>query len=335
MSAAMKVLFIGGTGNISSGCLLPTLEKGYELFVFNRGKHLRDLPQGIVHVKGDARSRDDMAKLASSCRFDVVVNWIGFTPDDVALDLEVFGGKISQYIYISSASVYQKPPNHYIVTESTARRNPYNEYSRNKIACEDFLMKAFREVDFPATIVRPSHTYGLTIPTNLGGVRDYTIVDRMLAGKEIVAHGDGETLWTFTHNSDFAVAFVDLIGNMRTIGEAYHITSDEVLTWNQSFQTIARECGGTANIVHIPTDFINSVDPEMARPLLGDRAYSFVFDNTKIKQISPRFQAKVSYAEGVRKTLAYYESHPEMKTVNHKAVASLEAILSAWHGKGR
>ena len=331
----MKVLFIGGTGTISSGCLLPALEKGHELFVFNRGLHAPELPRGIVHIKGNARNKDDMIKLASGRRFDVVVNWIGFTVNDVALDLEVFGGKVSQYIYISSASVYQKPPNHYLVTESTPLGNPFNEYSRNKIACGEFLMKAYRETGFPATIVRPSHTYGVNIPSNLPGVVDYTLVERMRAGKEVVVHGDGESLWTMTHNSDFAVAFTDLIGNMRTIGEAYHITSDEVLSWNQIFKITARECGGTANIVHMPSGFIYSVNPKAGTPLLGDRAYSIVFDNTKIKRVSPQFQAKVSFAEGVRRAVAYYESHPEKKTINPQSVAVLEEILAAWHGKGR
>jgi len=329
----MKVLFIGGTGNISSGCLAPTLEKGYDLFVFNRGRHTMELPAGAVHIKGDARNRDDVAKLASY-NFDVVVNWIGFKPADLAGDVDVFGGKISQYIYISSASVYQKPPNHYLITESSPLRNPFNDYSRLKIACEEFLLKAFREKDFPVTIVRPSHTYGHTIPSNLGPIRDWTLVERLRAGKEVVAHGDGETLWTFTHNSDFALAFTDLFGNMQTIGQAYHITSDEVITWNQSFQIVARECGGTANIVHIPTDVINKINPEFARPLLGDRTYSFVFDNTKIKRVSPRFHAKVTYAEGVRRTLAYYERHPEAKTINQPGVTALEELLAVWHGKG-
>jgi len=329
----MKVLFIGGTGNISTGCLQPTLDKGHELFIFNRGQHPAEIPPGVVCLRGNARNKDDMAKLASSHRFDVVVNFIAFNPDDVALDIEVFGGKVLQYIYISSASIYQKPPNHYIITESSPLRNPFNPYSAKKIDAEDRLRKAFREQDFPVTIVRPSHTYGNTIPSNLGGIRDYTLVDRLRAGKEVIAHGDGETLWTFTHNSDFAAAFADLFGNLRAIGEAYHITSDEVITWNQSFQIVARECGGTANIVHIPTDYIHNVDPEMARPLLGDRTYSLVFDNTKIKQISPGFHAKVTYAEGVRRTLAYYERHPEMKKVNQQAVEGLDRVLALWHAK--
>ncbi|MCX7013807.1 MAG: NAD-dependent epimerase/dehydratase family protein [Candidatus Sumerlaeota bacterium] len=331
----MRVLFVGGTGTISSGCLQPALDKGHEVFIFNRGQHKTDVPPAVVQIRGDARNKEEMAKLASSHRFDVMANFIGFAPNDVALDVEVFGGKISQYIYISSASIYQKPPNYYIATESSPLRNPFNDYSRRKIACEEFVMKAFREKDFPATIVRPSHTYGDNIPGNLPGVVDYTLVDRLRSGKEVVVHGDGETLWTFTHNSDFGFAFADVLGNMRTIGETYHITSDEVITWNQHFQIVARECGGTANMVHIPSDFIQTVSARAATPLLGDRTYSIVFDNSKIRSISPGSRAKVSFAEGVRRAVAYYESHPEAKTINQQAVDMLEQILAAWHGQGR
>jgi nucleoside-diphosphate-sugar epimerase len=327
----MKVLFIGGTGCISAACVDRAIQKGMEVFLLNRGESKKNNPKEVTHIQCDMNDRKKMAELLKGHHFDTVVNWIAFTPDTIQQDIELFAGNTNQYIFISSASVYQKPPTHYLVTESTPAHNPYWEYSQNKIACEELLFKAYKEEDFPMTIVRPSHTYDETrIPSTFSG---YTLVDRILNDKKVIVHDRGESLWTLTHNSDFAKGFAGLMGNIQTLGHAFHITSDEVMTWNQIIKTIAQQLGKEPQIIYIPSDFIASISAKVGAGLLGDKSFSMVFDNSKIKRFVPEFKATVSFSEGIRKTLKWYDEHPEEKKVDPEQDQLIEEIISAWENK--
>ena len=255
----MKVLFIGGTGTISNACSKLAIERGIELTLLNRGATPRPAPDGAAILRADVRDVNAVREALDDSTFDAVVDWIAYTPDQLEQDIEIFRGSTSQFVFISSASIYQTPPASLPVTESTPLSNPFWQYSRDKIACEERLMRAFNEEDFPATIVRPSHTYDRsTLP--LKG--RYTPIHRMRAGKKIIVHGDGSSLWILTHNSDFARGFVPLLGNERAIGEAFHITSDNLLTWNQIYELAAKAAGADAQIVHIPSDVIAKYDFE-------------------------------------------------------------------------
>ena len=325
----MKVLFIGGTGTISMACTRHAALKGIEVFVLNRGEREKELPKEVTHIKCDKNNRKKMAEKLRSYQFDVVVNWIAYTTDDIIPDIKLFSGKINQYIFISSASVYQKPPTHYIVTESTPACNPYWKYSQNKIACEELLIKEYREKGFPATIVRPSHTYNEKgIPSTIGG--GYMLIDRMQKGKKLIIHDLGESLWTLTYNTDFAKGFTGLLGNVQSIGHIFHITSDEVLTWNQIFKIMENETGMEAKKAYIPSTFINKVDQEIGAGMIGDKSYSMVFDNTKIKTFVPGFKATTYFAEGFRKILAWFEAHPDKKTSNPEMDSRADKIIKAW-----
>ncbi len=335
----MRVLFIGGTGNISSACVELALARGYQVTLLNRGT--RETPWGdrVTTILGDRNDGPFLAQVAEEGRYDVVANFVGFTPQQIELDIAAFAGRVGQYIFISSASVYQKPPNHYLITESTPLHNPYWEYSRQKIACEERLLRAYREEGFPITIVRPSYTFGPTwIPSGVGG-HGYTIVGRMRQGKPIISHGDGQSLWVMTFHTDFALGFVGLFGKAQAIGEAVHITSDEVLTWDQIYHTIARAAGCRAEIVHIPSDFIAAVYPEWGPGLLGDKAHSVVFDNQKIKRLVPEFRATVSFAEGIARSLAWHDADPARQVVDAKTDAMMDRLIAlyrrAWEGLGR
>lgn len=326
----MKVLFIGGTGTISEACTELAVARGIDLTLFNRGLTQTPIPQGVQVIMGDIRHRVDAGKVLQEHDFDVVVDWIAFTPEHIETDLALFQGTVKQYIFISSASAYQKPPNHYRITEATPLYNPFWEYSRNKIACEERLIRAYREKGFPVTIVRPSYTYGRRkIPCAVGG-GDYTLIDRLKKGKQIIVHGDGASLWTLTHNTDFAKGFIGLLGNERAIGESYHITSDEVLTWNQIYKIIGDAVGVEPNIIHIPSDLINRFDPEIGAGLLGDKAHSMVFDNSKIKEVVPGFQATVSFAQGVRMTVNWLQAEPERRVVNEEYNQRIDRIISEY-----
>lgn len=264
----MKVLFIGGTGNISSACVALALARDYKVTLLNRGRTSELSDHRVHHITGD---RNDIKVLEETAQgnYDVVANFVGFTPDQIEKDIAAFTGHVGQYIFISSASVYQKPPNHYVITESTPLCNPFWQYSRDKIACEGRLIQAYREHGFPMTIVRPSYTYGETwIPCGVGG-HGYTVVARMRQGKPILSHGDGQSLWVMTHNSDFAIGFVGLFGARAAIGEAFHITSDEVLTWDRLYETMAHAAGCVPNIVHVSTDLIAGLYPSLAGGLGG------------------------------------------------------------------
>jgi nucleoside-diphosphate-sugar epimerase len=282
----MKVLFIGGTGIISSAVSRLAVEKGIELYHLNRGKSHRKI-DGVKNIAGNIRNVEETKQVLKGYFFDVVVNWITFTPEQVQADIEIFAGKTNQYFFISSASAYQKPILKLPITEATPLVNPFWQYSHDKAECERILLDANRKSNFPVTIVRPSHTYDNTLIPNDWG---YTILDRMLKGKKIIIHGDGTSLWVLTHNTDFAVGFVGLFGKKEAIGEAFHITSDELLTWNQIYKMMADELGVPLNAVHIPSDFIAKYNPAHGAGLLGDKAHSVIFDNSKIKKLVPEFE---------------------------------------------
>jgi len=323
----LKVLFIGGTGIISSACSPLVLERGFELYLLNRGQSQRAAPAGAKILNGDIRDPDSVREAISEQDFDVVVNWIAFTPEHIETDLELFRGRTGQYIFISSASAYQTPPRNMPVTESTPLHNPYWEYSRNKIACEERLMRAYREEGFPMTVVRPSHTYDKTLLPVHGG---YTIVNRMRQGKKVIVHGDGSALWTMTPHRAFAVGFVGLLGNSRAIGDAFQITSDEWLTWNQIFAMVADAAMTEAHIVHVPSDFINRFDQNWGASLLGDKTHSMIFDNTKIKRLVPEFKAVIPFEQGAREIMAWYDADPARQKVNHELDTTIDRILQAY-----
>jgi nucleoside-diphosphate-sugar epimerase len=325
----VKILFIGGTGNISTSVSTLCVEQGHELFLLNRGVRNVVIPGARV-LRADVAQPAEMAAVLAGHRWDVVVNWIAFREPDIDRDLELFGRTAGQYVFISSTSAYQKPLLDPVVTESTPLANPFWEYSRHKIACEERLARAYRDDGFPVTIVRPSHTYDTVIPVPIGGWTEYTVVERMRAGRPIIVHGDGTSLWTLTHAEDFAKGFVGLLGHRQAIGHAFHITSDEILTWNQIYQAIATAAGCEAHVVHIPSDFIARCEPSLRGTLLGDKATSVVFDNSKIKRFVPGFVATIPFATGIRRTLAWFEADPARKLVNPSTNERIDAILRAY-----
>ena len=328
----MKVLFIGGTGNISTSVSKLCVERGIELYLLNRGKRGVNIP-GTKLIQGDISKPNTVSAELSKHKWDAVVNWIAFTGKDIERDIDLFRKNTRQYIFISSASAYQKPPTFPVITESTPLYNPYWEYSRNKIACEEKLNRAYRDNNFPVTIVRPSHTYDTMIPSSIDDATGFTIVDRMLKGKKIIVHGDGTTLWTITHAEDFAKGFVGLLGHQQAIGHAFHITSDEVLTWNQIYKTIAYAAGIEANIIHISSDFICRIEPSFTGGLLGDKSVCAVFDNTKIKTFVPDFKAVIPFSQGIKRTLNWFEEDPKRKTVNDDANKKIDKIIEVYEGK--
>ena len=327
----MKILFIGGSGTISRAVTQQTLAAGHDLWLLNRGQHRP--------VEGARVIIANMADVAGVCAalhahtWDVVVQFIAFAPADIRRDLELFRDRARQYLFISSASVYQKPLEHYRVTESTPLANPYWEYARLKIACEEELAAAHRATGFPGVIVRPSYTYGedlVPLMLNAPG-RSWTLVDRMRRGAPVVIPGDGNSLWTMTHNSDFAAGLIGLFGNPATHGEAFHITSDEVLPWNQIFSQTAEAAGAAApRFVHIATDFITACVPAAAGSLLGDKAVSAVFDNAKIKRFVPGFSAKTPFAAGIRRTIAWFEADPTRQLVDDATNQRWDQLATAY-----
>jgi nucleoside-diphosphate-sugar epimerase len=328
----MKALFIGGTGLISTAVSRLAVERGMDLTLLNRGKRGERNPPGARQIVADINDTAAAKAALGKLTFDVVVNWIAFTPDQVERDIGLFAGRAGQYIFISSASAYQKPPSHYLITESTPLSNPFWLYSRNKIACEERLMREHREKGFPFTTVRPSHTYSETrIPNAVDcGSAPWTVTDRMRKGKKIIVPGDGTSLWVLTHNTDFAKGFVGLMGNPRTLGHAFHITSDEPLPWDQITRINAAAAGGEAKIVHIPSDFIATFKPEETGSLIGDKARSAVFDTSKIKAFVPGFACTVPYAEGARRSVAWFDSHPEAQAVDGEFNALMDTIIAAY-----
>jgi nucleoside-diphosphate-sugar epimerase len=323
----VKVLFVGGTGTISSACSHLAVARGVELVMFNRGRTDRAIPKGARVLYGDVRDRASVESALGDATFDVVVNWVSYTPEHVEADIELFGGRTGQYVFISTASAYHKPIPGLPITESTPLYNPYWAYSRAKIACEERLVRAYREEGFPVTIVRPSHTYDRTrLPVH----GRYTVVDRMRKGKKVIVHGDGSSLWVLTHHTDFAKAFVGLLGNQRAIGDAFHITSDEALTWDQIYTIIARAAGVEPRLVHVPSELIAAFDPEWGAGLLGDKTHSVIFDNTKIKRLVPDFVATIPYSQGAGETLAWFDADPARQVVDDGVNRLMDRIIAAY-----
>ncbi len=326
----MRILFIGGTGNISSACSSLVLGQGHELYLFNRNQTAPRLPEGARLIRGDIRDKTSAAEALKPIRFDVVVDWIAYEPAHVEADIELFRGQTLQYVFISSASAYLIPPEHHVIAESTPLGNPFWQYSRNKIACEERLMREYRENHFPVSIVRPSHTYGESrIPCVVAG-HGYTIADRMLKGKPVIVHGDGQSLWTLTHSTDFARGFAGILGRADAVGQSFHITSDETLTWDQIYRTIGMALGVEPMIVHVPSDLINAYDPEAGASLLGDKAYSKVFDNSKIRKFVPQYTAAIPFREGIQKTIAWFDADESRKAVDDQRNRAMDRILEAY-----
>jgi nucleoside-diphosphate-sugar epimerase len=323
----MKVLFIGGTGNISTSVSKLAVAKGMDIYLLNRGNR-QSIP-GTKSIIGDITT-DTTHDLLKSEKWDVVVNWIAFLESDVKRDIELFSEKTGQYVFISSASAYQKPLAHPVVTESTPVANPFWEYSRNKIDCEERLIHEYRKNGFPVTIVRPSHTYDTLIPVAIGGWEEYNIIERLKQGRKIIVHGDGTSLWTLTHSEDFAKGFIGLLGHQQAIGHTFHITSDEVLNWNQIYEAVADAAGVKPNIIHIPSDFIARYESFQVGNLLGDKSYSVIFDNTKIKTFVPGFTATIPFKEGIKRTLGWYEENPGKKVINPETDRLMDRIIQAY-----
>ena len=326
---ALKALFIGGSGEISAACAARALACGIELDILNRGRtSVRPLPEGVRILNADVRDAAAVRAALGTGEYDAVANFVAFTPEHVRADLDRFRGRIGQYLFISSASVYQKPVARLPIVESTPLRNPVWPYSQAKIACEQLLVDAYRSDSAPVTIVRPSHTYDRTqVPYDTG----WTAVDRMRRGKPVVVHGDGTSLWTLTHVTDFANGFVGLLGNPRTIGDSFHITSDELLSWNQIHEILAAAAGADPpRIVHVPSDTILAHDESWGRSLLGDKAHSVIFDNTKIKRLVPDYVATVPFHEGAREIVGWYDEDPSRRRVDPRIDELLDQLVDRY-----
>ena len=319
----MKVLFIGGTGVISSACTAYALSQGIDVFHLNRGQtHLRNIPDGVTTLKADVRNERQVREALGDHRFDAVVDWIAYTPEHVAQAIRLLAGRTGQYVLISSASAYQKPPQKVPVTEETPLENPYWEYARQKIACERLLTLDGR---IPYTIIRPSHTYDKTKVPLIGG---FTTLQRIKRGEPVVVHGDGTSLWTLTHSTDFAPGLVGLLGKQAAMGEAYHITSDEWLSWNQIYDLFGKALGKEPKIVHVPSGIIAQYNREIGDGLLGDKMHSMLFDNTKIRTVVPEFDPKIPFAEGVEEIVNYYAEGDHNEMENASVHQMMDAIVS-------
>lgn len=330
----MKLLFIGGTGLISSACSDLAVERGHELFLLNRSASAKyPAPKDSTILQADIHADSaHLSALLAGHRFDAVVDFIAFSPQDIARDISLFRDKTDQFVFISSASAYQKPPQHYLITEETPLENPYWQYSRDKIACEELLMKAYRKDGFPVTIIRPSLTYGPTQIPFCGGswLHPWTMIDRMKRGEKVIVPGDGTSLWVLTWNADFAKGLVGLLGNQKSIGEAFHITSDQVLSWNQIYLEAYQALGQAPNVVHIPSDLIAAYDDHALGSLIGDKSNSVVFDNSKIKRFVPDFNCEVDWAEGLRRALAWFESHPQFQIIDVESNLFWDKIITGY-----
>jgi nucleoside-diphosphate-sugar epimerase len=337
----MKILFIGGTGTISTAISKLLIAQGHDLYLLNRGKRNDVLPEGAHTLIADVNDEAQVAALIQTLDFDCVADFIAFVPEHLQRDYRLFKGKTKQFIFISSASAYQKPLSDYRVTEATPLANPYWQYSRDKIACEDYLMQLYREEHFPVTIVRPSYTYDeRSVPLGVHGANGtWPVIQRMKEGKPVIIHGDGTALWTMTHNSDFAKGFVGLIGNIHALGEAVQITSDETLTWNQIYQSIAQTLNVPLKVVHVSSEFLAAVGPyDFTGGLLGDKAVSVVFDNAKLKRLVPGFVATKRFDQGIKETIDYVSAHPELQREDpefdrwcDKIITIITKSVSAFH----
>ena len=325
---------IGGTGTISSAITRQLAESGHDLWLLNRGTRQSEVPANVRQVIVDIDDTDKVLQLLGNEQFDAVCEFIGFLPSQVERDIRLFRERTRQYVYISSASAYNKPAASHVITEGTSLANPHWEYSRNKIACEELLMKEYREHGFPVTIVRPSHTYcERGVPVSVHGLKgSWQVLKRMMAGKPVIVHGDGSSLWTLTWNEDFARGFIGLLGNPKAIGEAFQIMSDEQLTWNQIYECVARALHVTPHLYHVSSDFQAAVAPQawdFEGNLLGDKAVTVCFDCTKLKRAVPEFQAMTRFDEGVRRCVAYLMAHPELQTEDSEFDAWCDRVIEA------
>ncbi len=327
----MKVLFIGGTGIISTASTRLAVERGVELFLVNRGGH-PERSDGATTIVVDAHDEEATDRALAGHHFDVVVDWVAYTPQDVERDIRLFLGRTDQFVFISSASAYEKPPTPWLITEETRLHNPFWAYSRDKIDCEERLWRAHREDGLPVTVVRPSLTYGDTqVPLAVNSwERPYTAIARLRAGKPLIVPGDGTSLWTITHNSDFAVGLLGLIGRSEAIGQAFNVVSDEVLTWDQIYQQTAAAAGAEPRLVHIASDFIAACLPEMSGSLLGDKSRSVVFDTTKLRRLVPEFRTTLPFAEGIRRTIAWLDGDPARREVDARMDEDLDRLVDAY-----
>jgi nucleoside-diphosphate-sugar epimerase len=328
---ALKVLFIGGSGQISSACSQRAVDVGLDLYVLNRGRtSSRPLPAAARRLEGDIRGPASARDAIGEHDFDAVVDFVAFTPEHVQADIDLFAGRTGQFVFISSASAYQTPVGRLPIVESTPLRNPIWPYSQAKIACEELLVRAYRDDGFPATIVRPSHTYDrMNLPFEGG----WTVVDRMRRGKEVVVHGDGTSLWTLTHHADFAKAFVGLLGHPQAIGDSFHITSDEVLTWNQIYDLVGAAAGAQPRLVHVTSDAIFAADEQWGRSLLGDKAHSVIFDNAKVRALVPDYVATIPFAQGAREIVAWHDEDPARRQVDARADELMGQLVERY-GRG-
>lgn len=334
----MKILFVGGTGIISSAVASAVIAQGDELFLLNRGRSSRPMPKQARHLQADIHDAAEVETVLAGHEFDVVVNWVAFAPADIENDLRLFRNRTGQYIFISSTAAYQAPAQSLPLTESTPLNNPFWHYAQQKIACEKRLYRAYREDGFPMTIVRPSHTYdqrSIPAPLMAGG---YTMIDRLRRHRPVIIHGDGTSLWTLTHHRDFAQGFVGLLGHPHAVGDVFHITSDEVLSWNRIYAMLARGFGMEENFIHIPSTLINAFDARMGAGLLGDQAHCKIFDNTKIRRLVPGYKAVIPFHRGVEEIVRWYSAHESRQTVDRQldetADRIIQAYASAWPESG-
>ncbi len=330
----MKILFIGGTGIISSACSELAIRRGMELHILNRGLSKKlEAPKKAVIFHADIRKEPEkVLEYARNNLFDAVVDWVAFTEKDIEQDIKIFFGRTKQFVFISSATVYEKPPSNYLITEDTPLANPFSEYARNKIACEKRLLREYRRKNFPVTIVRPSLTYGLSqIPLCIGSWSyPYTVINRMKKGNPVIVPGDGTSLWTVTWNADFAKGLVGLLGCKKAVGEAFHITSDEVLSWNQIYLQAGKAAGVVPELMHIPSDLLSTHIPRLEGSLIGDKVNSVVFDNSKIKKLVPSFKCEVKWAEGVRRAVRWHEADPVRCAIDKETDRLHDRIISSY-----
>lgn len=329
--APKSILFIGGTGVISAAAAQRAAALGHRLTILNRGRSTRPVPEGVETLSADVRDASAVREALAGREFDAVADFITYTPDQAKASLDLFAGRTGQYVFISSASAYQKPPTRLPIRESTPLKNPFWQYSRDKIACEELLFQAYREQDFPLTVIRPSHTYDRTKIAMVGG---WTDIHRMRAGVPVMVHGDGTSLWTLTHSKDFAKAFVGLLGRPQAVGESYTITSDEYLPWNQIYQLFARAAGvPEPELVHVASETIAAHSEELGPNLLGDRSHSVIFDNTKIKSLVPDYCATIPFADGAREIVDWYDHNPDLQVVD-QTFMDLSDRLTGWARDG-
>ena len=330
----MRILIIGGTGTISSAITRQLAASGQDLWLLNRGTRKQEVPAGVKQIVADISNEEEVKRLLGDMQFDAVCEFIGFVPEQVERDIRLFKGRTRQYVYISSASAYNKPASNHVINEGTTLANPYWEYSRNKIACEELLMKEYRENAFPVTIVRPSHTYcERSVPVSVHGPKgSWQVLKRMIDGKPVVVQGDGSSLWTLTWNEDFARGFIGLLGNPKAIGEAFQIMSDESLTWDQVYKCVADALGVAFHPYYVSSEFLAAVAPkeyDFTGNLLGDKSVTVVFDCSKLKRVVPGFQATTRFHEGVRRCVAYLLSHPELQVEDEEFDAWCDQVIAA------